>query len=181
MGNPLPWMTYPALAWLDHLDLKDCRIFEYGAGWGTLHWARRAREIASVELREAWVHELRTSLPSNVTLHGPVEGDAYTECARSGGPWDVVIIDGSQRLECAKVAVDVLAPGGFIVLDNADWFTDAAAFLRAAGLTQVDFQGFGPCNPYTWTTSVFLGPTFRIQRLPCPWSGADIGAIPYQP
>lgn len=180
-GKPLPWMTYPALAWLDHLDLKDSRIFEYGAGWGTLHWAQRARKIASVELRAAWVQELRPRLPSNVTLHGPLDGPDYTECARRGGPWDVVIIDGSQRLECAKVAVEVLAPGGFIVLDNADWFTDAAEFLRSSGLTQVDFQGFGPCNPYTWTTSVFLGSTFRIQRLPSPWSGADIGAIPYQP
>ncbi len=31
-GKPLPWMTYPALAWMDQLDLAECRIFEYGAG-----------------------------------------------------------------------------------------------------------------------------------------------------
>lgn len=174
-------MTYPALAWLDQLDLKECRIFEYGAGWGTRHWAQRARVVAAVEKRPAWIDELRPLLPGNVSLHGPVEGTDYIECARQDGPWDVVIIDGSHRLECARVAVEVLKPGGFILLDNADWFTDAADFLRSTGLTQVDFQGFGPCNAYTWTTAVFLGATLQIQRLPTAWSGIDRGAIPHQP
>ncbi|MEQ1749206.1 MAG: hypothetical protein ABL974_07265 [Prosthecobacter sp.] len=180
-GRPLPWLTYPALAWLDQLDLSQCRIFEYGAGWGTLHWAWRALAVTAVERSPAWIDELRPKLPAHVTLHGPMDGTEYIECARKDGPWDVVIVDGSHRLECARVAVEVLVPGGLILLDNADWFTDAADFLRSQGLTQVDFQGFGPCNPYTWTTSVFLGSSLHISRLPASWSGSDRGAIPYQP
>ncbi|MEZ5384394.1 MAG: hypothetical protein R3F13_02640 [Prosthecobacter sp.] len=180
-GRPLPWMTYPALAWLDQLDFSDSRIFEYGAGWGTLHWAQRAKFVAAVERSAAWIQELHPLLPSNVRLHGPVNGEDYIQCARQDGPWDLVIIDGSHRLECARVAVEVLAPGGFILLDNADWFVDAADFLRTHGLIQVDFQGFGPSNEYTWTTSVFLGPTFHTPRLSAPWSHTDRGAIPYQP
>ena len=180
-GVPLPWMTYPAQAWLDLLDLKECRIFEYGAGWGTLHWARRARAVTAVERSAEWVEELRPMLPPNATLHGPLDGQEYIDDARQSAPWDVVIVDGRHRKECAQVAAQVLKPGGLIVLDNADWFTDAADHLRSRGLTQVDFQGFGPCNAYTWTTAVFFGATFAIPRLPAPWSGADRGAIPYQP
>ena len=180
-GKPLPWMTYPALAWMDQLDLAECRIFEYGAGWGTLHWAGRAREVSSVESDAAWVRRITPLLPPNVTLHGPMDGASYIAAARIGAPWDVVIIDGRHRPDCAQVAVEVLRPGGLILLDNSDWFTSAADYLRSQGLTQVDFQGFGPSNAYTWTTSAFLGATFNLQRLPASWSRVDRGAIPYQP
>lgn len=179
-GRPLPWMTYPALAWLDQLDFSGSRIFEYGAGWGTLHWAQRAKHVASVERSDAWIQELLPMLPHNVHLHGPLNGKDYIQFARKDSPWDLVIIDGSHRLDCARVAVEVVSPGGFILLDNADWFVDAADFLRTYGLTQVDFQGFGPCNEYTWTTSAFVGSTFNFPRLSAPWSRTNRGAIPYQ-
>lgn len=180
-GNPLPWMTYPALAWLDLLDLAQARVFEYGAGWGTLHWARRCAQITSVESSAPWLERLRPLLPGNATVLGPLQGLAYADAARPGGPWDMVIVDGDERALCAQVAVQVVKPGGLIVLDNADWFPEVAAALRASGLIQVDFQGFGPCNPYTWTTAVFLGPALNLPRLEKPWSGIDLGNIPWQP
>ncbi len=180
-GAPLPWMTYPALAWLDLLDLSAARIFEYGAGWGTLHWARRCASITAVEADAAWAERLRPQLPPHATVLGPLSGQAYAEASLPGAPWDVVIVDGDHRPECARVAATVASSRGLIILDNADWFPEAAAELRATGRTQVDFQGFGPCNAYTWTTAVFFGPAFSLPRLPRPWSGTDRGAIPYQP
>lgn len=69
-------MTYPALAWLDQLDFSGSRIFEYGAGLGTLHWAQLAKYVTSVERSDAWVQELRSMLPYNVHLHSPLNGEA---------------------------------------------------------------------------------------------------------
>ncbi|MDZ4287033.1 MAG: hypothetical protein U0984_03695 [Prosthecobacter sp.] len=179
-GEPLPWFTYPALAWLDMLDLSKARVFEYGSGWGTLHWAQRAAEVTAVEEKPEWAAKIRPLLPGNAQLIGPVSGQDYIEAARTGAPWDVVIVDGILRRECAEVAAQVVRPAGLILLDNADWFVEAAAVLRGQGLTQVDFQGFGPCNAYTWTTSAFIGKHLDLPRLSQPWSRIDRGAIPYQ-
>src|SRR2546423_6005291 len=38
-GNPLPWITYPAIEFLKQLDLSDKTVFEYGCGGGApLFW-----------------------------------------------------------------------------------------------------------------------------------------------
>ena len=30
-GQPLPWYTYPAIQYLNQLDLHDCDVFEFGS------------------------------------------------------------------------------------------------------------------------------------------------------
>jgi len=35
--------------------------------------------------------------------------------------------------------------------------------LREHNLIQVDFSGFGPCNNYTWTTSLFFSRNFNFK------------------
>jgi hypothetical protein len=32
-GNPIPWFTYPAIEYLNCLDLSECLVFEYGMGY----------------------------------------------------------------------------------------------------------------------------------------------------
>ncbi len=32
-GNPIPWFTYPCIEYLNHLDLSECVVFEYGSGY----------------------------------------------------------------------------------------------------------------------------------------------------
>ncbi len=41
-GNPLPWITYPAIEMLRRIDILNGRVFEYGAGNSSLWWATRA-------------------------------------------------------------------------------------------------------------------------------------------
>jgi hypothetical protein len=88
----------------------------------------------------------------------------------------VIVVDGDWRGACAERALAALAPGGLIVLDNADWYPGTCAMLRATNLIQVDFSGFGPVNPYTWTTSLFLHRDFRArpvgERQPVPAVGS---------
>lgn len=37
------------------------------------------------------------------------------------GHFDLVLVDGRARVACARNALDKLAPGGLLVLDNAEW------------------------------------------------------------
>ncbi|HEV3351778.1 MAG TPA: class I SAM-dependent methyltransferase [Acidimicrobiales bacterium] len=181
-GNPVPWITYPATAFLDSLDLSGRRMFEFGAGASTMFWQSRVAEIVSVENDPAWVEVLRTRIdPSVVSIRLATDPDRYVASVADGGPWDVVVIDGLLREEAARHAVPHLAPGALVVLDNTDWFPEPAAVLRDAGLLQVDFAGPGPTKAYQWVTSVFMSRDadlkFRSQR-PTPKGGEP---VPYPP
>ena len=47
-GRPVPWMTYPAICYLEQLDFSQKRVFEYGCGSSTAYWAKRALRTISV-------------------------------------------------------------------------------------------------------------------------------------
>lgn len=156
-GAPIPWYTYPAIEYFDQLDARGLRIFEYGSGNSSLFWARKGANVWSVEHDSAWFEKmvLKSACLRQIVLRGSPE-DYANAIAAVGGEFDLIIIDGVWRNECAAAALPYLRKGGCIILDNSDWYSDVAAYLRGRGLFQVDFNGFGPINEYCWTTSLFL-------------------------
>jgi hypothetical protein len=173
-GDPVPWFTFPAIAYLRQLDLSATRIFEYGSGNSTLFWQRHAAKVVAVENDPTWHAVVEKSLDSSIaTLVLAADEDSYVGAIdQEEGRWDVIIIDGAHRRACAKRAIDHLSAGGFMILDNADWYPDLAEWLRGRGLIEVDFSGPGPINFYSWTTSVF----FHRDAQPAP-----AGAQPQRP
>lgn len=163
-GDPIPWYTYPAFEYLNQLDYQDKDIFEYGAGNSSLFWAKKARSVISIESDKEWYVSLKSKMDSNQILLLFEEEQEYVNSIFKGQKkYDVIVIDGVHRLPCAEVAVQCLAPGGLIILDNSDWFPKTTTCLREAGLIQVDFTGLGPINYYTWTTSIFLERSFSLK------------------
>ena len=91
------------------------------------------------------------------------------------------ILSTALGFNLARSAVKILKPGGFIVLDNSDWYPNAARVLREADLIQVDFHDFRPQHHYRCTTSLFMHHAFRPKprspRLPlAPIGGKDVAA-----
>ena len=86
-----------------------------------------------------------------------------------GEKYDVIVVDGKRRAECAANAVKVLAAGGLVILDDSDRintsleYFNAVKYLREANLLQVDFYGFCPMNNYTKTTSLFFSRDFDFK------------------
>ena len=114
--------------------------------------------------------KIKDLLPSHVEYHLIEEKQKYIEAIRGySTKFDVIIIDGSHRYECAREAIDQLRDNGFIILDNSDWKEKTSKFLRESDLIEVDMAGFGPINGYTWTTSFYfkrnvkLTPAFDCQ------------------
>lgn len=144
-GKPLPWITYPAITFVSRLVRNDWRVFEYGAGNSTLWWRERCT-VESVE-----------SDPEYAAHYGVrhAVGDAYVNAPV--GAYDVVMIDGIDRNECAARAVHHLKPGGFILFDNSERpdYAEAYGLLKAAGFLRLDFFGLGPIATYGWQTSIF--------------------------
>jgi hypothetical protein len=72
------------------------------------------------------------------------------------------VVDGAERYRSAQSAIKALAEGGFIVLDNAEWYPNTADMLAQAGLIEVRLSGFSPINAFTSTSSIFLSRNFSI-------------------
>lgn len=156
-GREIPWFTYPAIAHLDQWDLRDKTVFEFGAGNSTLYWCRQGAQVVSVESNRDWYERVRSRLPAGAELFYETEPANYVQrLAARPESFDVIVIDGIERRAGCRAALAKLRPGGVVILDNSDWHCHCAAVLRAGGLLEVDFAGFGPINSYTWTTSLFF-------------------------
>ena len=153
-GRPMPWITYPAIDFLSPRLNRTLSAFEWGSGGSTQWLAERVRIVDSCEHDPAWFERVRAGLPANCTLvHRPLEdGNRYAEAiGETGHAYDLVVIDGRQRVECSTACLTRLSPGGVVVWDNTDR-EEYAAGLRALagqGFHRVDFWGLAPMLVYT--------------------------------
>lgn len=156
-GNPIPWYAYPAVEYTKQLDFADKTIFEFGSGNSSIFWSQRCKKLVSVENDREWYRKVKARLPDNVEYHFLPGKDEYiSSIAHCPYEFDVIIIDGSYRPECAAQALTRLKADGFIILDNSDWWPKTSELLRKADLIEVDMSGFGPINDYTTTTSFYF-------------------------
>jgi len=131
-----PWITRDALDLLDGLLHSTDHGVEYGAGGTTAWFAERVEFMDSVEGFAQWYEPLRKDLSArgvtNVDLHlvsaeelgyeTDAHRDAYVGIHPELGPEsvDFVFVDGEYRDACAMRGVELLRPGGLLILDNAD-------------------------------------------------------------
>jgi hypothetical protein len=156
VGQPIPWYTYPAIEYIRQLDFSEKDVFEFGCGNSTLFWSKVARKIVSVEHQKEWHDIFIKKVKENVELKLSPDKESYIQSILNHGSFDVIIIDGIYRFQCAQVAISKLKPGGLVILDNSDWYVNVAQLLREANLIQVDMTGLGPINSYAWSTSFFF-------------------------
>jgi hypothetical protein len=158
--------TYPAIEYLRQFDFSQLCVLEWGSGNSTLWWAKRCRNVISIEHDSKWSDPLKSSLPPNTNIRLVTGAADYVSIARDESErFDIIVIDGLYRYDCSIQAVKYLRPGGMIILDNADWHFESSKKLREHDLIQVDFTGFKPAHDDVQTTSVFLHRSFRPQPL----------------
>lgn len=158
--RPIPWLTYPAIDFLAERVTGGMSVFEFGSGYSTLWWAERAARVTCVEHNPDWAEEVRSMMPPNVDFnHVALEPDGdYCHMARAKRKsFDVIVVDGRDRVNCALRSVDSLSPDGVIVWDNSDRRRYAAgvAALRKRGFRQLKFRGPTPIDTWVAETSVF--------------------------
>ncbi|MDW8116783.1 MAG: hypothetical protein RMI92_10165 [Geminocystis sp.] len=167
-GEPLPWYTYPAIEYLTTLDFSKSYVFEFGGGYSTAWWAKRAKFVMTVESNYDWYKKIKDKLSNhnNVKLFLCENKEDYVNSIlRTKTVFDVVVIDGAWRGECAKMldeAVLNIRDGFMIILDNSDWYPKTTRYIRDKwDLIRVDFHGFSPINSYTLTTTIFFSRNFK--------------------
>lgn len=160
-GNPLPWMNYQTIYFLEERLKPDMRVFEYGAGFSTLFLAGRVREIAALEYDRTWHDQLSgMGLPGNARLifrEKDVDGAYCRTIQEQDGAFDLVIIDGRDRVNCLKQCLSKLSPGGVVLLDDSQRkrYEEAHPFMAAQGFRHLHFLGLKPQSYVRGHTTLF--------------------------
>ena len=94
--------------------------------------------------------------------------------------FDIIVIDGSFRHECAVEALKKIKSDGIIILDNSDWYERTSELLRKSGLIEVDMNGFGPINGYTWTTSFYFSRAVKLEPAQNRQPTQGVGNLPHR-
>jgi len=168
-GEPLPWYTYPAIDYINQLDFSDKCVYEFGSGNSSLFWSRISKEVVSVEHDEKWYSSRVDHLKPNLVLKHRTGKNYCASILEEGGEFDVIVVDGIFRDCCCEHLQKKLKRNGLVILDNSDRasefeeYSRAVSVLKAAGLIQVDFSGFGPVNAFTWITSFFFTRAFDFR------------------
>jgi hypothetical protein len=164
-GNAIPWITYPAIDYLNRLSLANASVFEYGAGSSTRWWSLKAKSVKCVEMNRAWFEKVEKLKLPNVTIQLCEDGAKYPSIIQTHNEqFDIVMIDGAERYRSAMNAIQKLKQNGLVILDNTEWYPNTAKFLRSEGFTQIDFYGFTPVNSFPSVTSIFFKPDCELLK-----------------
>jgi len=156
----LPWYTYGAIDFLSKRINPDMAVFEYGSGNSTFWWASHVTRVVSCEHDRQWYDKLKPCLPNNVEYHHfefKPSGEYSKAILQYDHEFDVIVIDGKDRVLSAKNSLTALKGTGIIIWDNSDrdQYKDGYAWLIKNSFKQLDFSGMGPVNAYGWCTSIF--------------------------
>ena len=159
-GFPIPWITYPALDFLKRKISGSMTVFEYGSGNSTLWWSRRVNRVVSCEHDKEWYAAMRSRMPANTTylLRRAKGSSAYAdEITNYVDAFDILVIDGRDRINCARKGVGALHADGVILWDNSDReeYEPGYGLLVELGFRRLDFWGMGPLSTRRWCTSFF--------------------------
>lgn len=155
-GNPIPWMTYSAIDFLKSYDLSACEVFEFGSGSSTFFWAEHCKSVVSVEHYQPWYQKMRQHQNDKIKIIPQYDLAKYPQEIAKYGEFDLIVIDGAERMPATKSSLRHIKPHGIIVLDNSEWYPNCCTMLRQNDFSQYDFCGFTPLNSFTSMTSIFV-------------------------
>ena len=124
----LPWITDGATNFLDTFFenqrfKKPVRVFEFGCGNSTLYFLSKGCAVYSVEHDLDWAKKITET----AKLFGP-EGKLKLQCrprpyfdAFESGAWDIISVDGRDRVSCLKTVLRKgIETDTILLLDNTE-------------------------------------------------------------
>lgn len=159
-GAPIPWVTYSFIDFIKERLNKQHAVFEFGSGNSTFFYAKYAGIVVSVEHDKDWYDKIIKSKPENseMIFCELVRGGDYCHMpVKLGEKFDIIIVDGRDRVNCCKQAIDALSEKGVVVLDDSEResYWQGVDFLTNSGFKHLSFSGISPGLFYRKSTSVF--------------------------
>ncbi len=128
-----PWLTKDAVLLLDQLLNKDDVGLEFGSGRSTMWFARRVKELISIEHDEKWFNwvskKLQENNLNNVRYNLKSESE-YLDIFKEikDGSLDFILVDGLKRDEAAILSLAKIKTGGLLIIDNINWFIPSNSY-----------------------------------------------------
>lgn len=169
LGNPVPWMNYSVVEFLNNRLNENLNMFEYGSGNSTIYFSSLVKYITSIEYNIEWYNRIKGLLEKreNIRLIYQPLGEDYINAIRniSKGEnlYEVITIDGSERVKCAKIAMRYLTKNGVLILDNSERerYKEIFIFYKDAGFKEITISGMVPNGFYVYYTTIF----YRIENI----------------
>lgn len=158
--EPLPWVTYSFIDFISDRLSKTMDIFEYGSGNSTLWYAKKVNSVTSVEHDENWFEKIKNNMPKNVNINYQTliyDGEYSTFPTKLNKKFDIIIVDGRDRVNCIKNAINNVKEKGIIVLDDSERksYQEGINFLLSNNFKKIDFWGISPGLFYKKSTTIF--------------------------
>lgn len=178
----IPWIVPTAFEFLYSIAKPSWKVFEWGAGGSTIWFVKNVNYTISIEHNREWYDRVHNMLKKHIYDAGIVPNDfyllmvpgvkivkdkdrfcCYADVIRMFPDefFDLVFVDGeaSSRGWCVRNAVPKLKPGGWLMLDNSDWYRGAytpnweKVDFVAKGLSWISQPG-----KFDWWTSFLQKP-----------------------
>lgn len=162
-NKPIPWFTYSCVDFLQDRIQPNQHIFEFGSGNSTRYFAQRCAEIISVEHDKNWYEGGIKNKPETATiLYCPLDEDGeYCRAAiHSGKQFEIIIVDGRDRVNCCKQSIPALKKNGVMIIDDSERekYNEARSVLFENGFKEIMFTGISAGYFFKKATSVFYKP-----------------------
>jgi hypothetical protein len=155
--NPIPWWTYPAIAFLQNRLTPKLKVLEFGSGASTLWLCRFVSEVISVEDNRAWAKYVQSILPRNGKLFVTDSYETFIDNYQPNTKFDIIIIDAGHRINIATKIFPMLSDDGVVLWDNtdgSDWVHIKALFTSHDFL-EISFHGMTAQEISLSSTTVF--------------------------
>jgi hypothetical protein len=131
-----PWLAGPANSILESFLTERDVGLEFGSGRSTLWFAQKVSALTSIEHDPVWHNKVTKELEmrklANVNcllVEKDVEDSkgqdaAYIQITKKfpENSFDFILVDGAYRDSCALASMELLRPGGMLIIDDACWF-----------------------------------------------------------
>jgi predicted O-methyltransferase YrrM len=121
LERTVPLLTEPARQFLDAFIHPAMNVLEFGAGGSTVWFSRRCR-LTTIEPSPEWMDEVRRFVNPERWTAVLADRPYYEDAHSFGDPdsFDLVLVDGRDRVECCRVSIPLIKPGGILMLDNSE-------------------------------------------------------------
>lgn len=159
-NKPLPWVTYPFIDFISTRLRPDFDVFEFGSGNSTLFYSQLVKHVYALENDKNWYSKIEKSLPNNAKLiyQEMITGGDYSRYASSlDTKFDMIIVDGRDRVNCCIHSLKALREGGVVVLDDSERleYKPALEFFKENSYKEIQFWGMAPGVKVKKCTTVF--------------------------
>lgn len=162
-GNPIPWMNFNVVDFLKERLTKEMSLFEYGSGFSTQFYAKYAKNVISIEHDKGWFEIISDQVPDNckvkyIKYNKDLRGGDYSMAIKNTDTkYNIVIVDGRDRVNCIKNSINNLTNDGIIILDDSSRksYKSGFEFLSSKGFRYITFCGLKSTGIKEDCTTVF--------------------------